>query len=60
MTARLWRWIGRRLCAVRGHNLLWHFEDGRVALECGDCGHQTRGWTCGTESAHQGRGEAVR
>lgn len=38
------RLLGQTACAIRGHELLWHYERGRVALECGSCGYVSPGW----------------
>ena len=33
------------LCALHGHELVFHFERGRrVCLRCLKCGHETPGW----------------
>lgn len=45
-------WVGGRaahrthqlLCAIRGHDLMMHFEPHRLSLECTACGRQTPGW----------------
>jgi hypothetical protein len=38
-------WLRETLCALRGHDLLLHFERGRrVCLRCAKCGHETFGW----------------
>jgi hypothetical protein len=36
--------LRRRLCRIRGHDLLLHFEPGRVSLRCVDCGWDSSGW----------------
>jgi hypothetical protein len=33
------------LCAMRGHDLLRHFERRRLSLECARCGWNSPGWT---------------
>jgi hypothetical protein len=36
---------GRRaFCALRGHELLLHFEPNRLSLRCPICGAETPGW----------------
>lgn len=41
---KLTTWIAQRLCGVRGHEALRHFEDKRVTMRCTLCGHETPGW----------------
>lgn len=37
--------VREMLCALRGHDLMLHFENGRrVCLRCATCGHETPGW----------------
>jgi len=36
--------VGQIACGVRGHEMLWHYERDRVNLECGRCGHASKGW----------------
>ena len=38
------RKVGQIACGVRGHEMLWHYERDRVMLECGRCGHASKGW----------------
>jgi hypothetical protein len=38
------RRVGQVACGVRGHEMLWHYERERVLLECGRCGHASKGW----------------
>lgn len=38
------RRVGQIACGVRGHEMLWHYEREKVMLECGRCGHATKGW----------------
>ena len=38
------RRVGQIACGVRGHEMLWHYERDRVMLECGRCGHASKGW----------------
>jgi hypothetical protein len=40
----VWERVGRFLCGLTGHNLLRHFDNGRMCLQCLDCGHETPGW----------------
>jgi hypothetical protein len=39
------RWFGRAMCGLTGHEMVRHFDAGRVSLQCLSCGHQTAGWT---------------
>jgi hypothetical protein len=32
-------------CGLRGHELVRHFEPGRLLLQCIDCGWESPGWT---------------
>jgi hypothetical protein len=32
------------MCGMRGHDLLLHFDQHRIWLECCHCGRQTPGW----------------
>jgi hypothetical protein len=36
--------VHQRLCAMRGHDLVLHFEPHRVSLRCVDCGWDSSGW----------------
>ena len=38
------RRVGQIACGVRGHEMLWHYEREKVMLECGRCGHASKGW----------------
>lgn len=38
------RTLAQRWCALRGHDLLYHSDDGRLYLECASCGFETPGW----------------
>ena len=40
------------LCAVRGHDLLLHFERRRLSLRCAGCGWDSPGWTIQTVMSH--------
>ena len=33
------------LCGIGGHDLVMHFEQDRISLECLHCGYQTAGWS---------------
>jgi hypothetical protein len=44
------RRVGQVACGVRGHEMLWHYERDRVRLECGRCGHASKGWETGGAS----------
>ena len=53
--------VGQVACGVRGHEMLWHYERDRVNLECGRCGHSTKGWDCkGTSPQLRYAGDARR
>ena len=39
------RRVGQGLCGLRGHDVVYHYERDRVALECTSCGHVSHGWT---------------
>jgi hypothetical protein len=48
--AHQWAWdllarTHRTLCAMRGHDLFFHFEPRRLSLRCIDCGWESSGWT---------------
>lgn len=32
------------LCGLYGHDVLLHFERGRMSLQCTSCGYETPGW----------------
>jgi hypothetical protein len=39
-------WLRRASCGLMtGHDMVRHFEPGRVSLECLSCGERTPGWT---------------
>ena len=37
-------WLRRASCGLGGHDMIRHFEPGRVSLECLRCGERTPGW----------------
>jgi hypothetical protein len=40
------RYLRIGLCALHGHELMFHFERGRrVCLRCPNCGYETPGWS---------------
>jgi hypothetical protein len=39
--------IHEAFCALHGHDLMLHFEYGRICLRCVRCGHETPGWSTG-------------
>lgn len=43
------RWLGQRLCGLRGHDAVLHFEGKWMLMRCTSCGHDTPGWS--TEGA---------
>lgn len=36
--------LRRRVCALRGHDLMMEFAPKRLSLRCAACGHHTPGW----------------
>ena len=44
-------WLRRARCGLGGHMMVWHFEPGRLSLQCVGCGEQTPGWTIGAPRA---------
>ena len=38
-------WLRRASCGLTGHDMIRHFEPGRVSLEFLSCGERTPGWT---------------
>ncbi len=44
LAARVGLRIRQFLCALRGHDALLHFEQGRLSLLCSSCGYETPGW----------------
>ena len=32
------------VCGMHGHDVLLHFEEGRMSLQCTSCGYETPGW----------------
>jgi hypothetical protein len=55
------RKVGQVACGVRGHEMLWHYERDRVMLECGRCGHASKGWeVSGTSPQLRYAGDARR
>lgn len=45
----------RTLCALRGHDMLQHFEPERLSLRCVGCGTETRGWRIDVDPRFRGR-----
>jgi hypothetical protein len=44
-SGRMHSWVRDTLCAMRGHDLMLHFDRGhRICLRCATCGHETPGW----------------
>ena len=39
------RRMRRTACGIRGHELMLHYERGRICLRCVDCGYETTGWS---------------
>jgi hypothetical protein len=44
-------WLRRASCGLSGHDMIRHFEPGRVSLECMRCGERTAGWSVQTTTA---------
>ena len=42
--ARLARTVQQVLCGLHGHDVLLHFEEGRMSLQCSSCGYESPGW----------------
>lgn len=49
--ARIRAFVRRLWCGLAGHDMVRHFEPGRLALRCLRCGAQTRGWTLDVKPA---------
>jgi hypothetical protein len=32
------------VCGLHGHEMVRHFDKGRVSLQCVSCGHESPGW----------------
>jgi hypothetical protein len=47
--------LRRILCGLHGHDVLLHFERGRLSLVCASCGHQTPGWDLSSAAPHAPR-----
>ena len=45
--------VRQLVCGLHGHDLLMHFEQGRISLLCASCGHQTPGWEIETTATVQ-------
>jgi hypothetical protein len=41
---RMWMWIRRAICGLRGHDHLLQFGHERMSLMCVSCGHESNGW----------------
>jgi hypothetical protein len=39
------RRVREALCGIHSHDLLLHYECGRICLRCVDCGYETNGWS---------------
>jgi hypothetical protein len=37
-------WVRESCCGLHGHDLMVHFDRGRICLKCPFCGHETSGW----------------
>jgi hypothetical protein len=52
--ARLLLSSGRQVCCGwRGHEMLLHFEPGRLSLQCVSCGAETPGWRIDSSPQHR-------
>ena len=53
--------IRQGLCALRGHDLLLHFESNRLSLRCASCRWESPGWTiaCGSRASSQRHARAA-
>ena len=45
------------ICGLHGHDVLLHFEQGRMSLQCTSCGYETPGWDL--RSQHRPQSTAV-
>jgi hypothetical protein len=45
------------LCAIRGHDVLLHFERRRLSLQCGTCGWNSPGWTIDARGPRSSTGD---
>ncbi|MGE0446621.1 MAG: hypothetical protein AB7P99_15450 [Vicinamibacterales bacterium] len=36
--------VQRFVCGLRGHDVVLHFEQGRMSLQCTSCHYETPGW----------------
>ena len=43
-------YLRQALCGLSGHEMMLHFEPGRLSLRCADCGARTCGWTIDVRS----------
>jgi len=41
-------WVRRAGCGLSGHDMIRHYEPGRVSLECMSCGERSPGWSIET------------
>jgi hypothetical protein len=44
VSLRILVYAHQAICAVGGHGYLLRVGDGRIFLQCADCGHETPGW----------------
>ena len=51
-------WGRQALCGLRGHEMVRHFQPGRLSLRCLKCGAETPGWTIDVRPAFRRRGPA--
>jgi hypothetical protein len=51
-------WGRQTLCRLRGHEMVRHFQPGRLSLGCLKCGAETPGWTIDVRPAFRRRGPA--
>lgn len=44
IVTRAFRRLGQMICGLSGHDLVRHYEQNRVSLQCQSCGHISPGW----------------
>jgi hypothetical protein len=38
------RRVQQFVCGLHGHDMVRHFDKGRMSLQCVSCGHESPGW----------------
>ena len=46
------------VCGLRGHDVLLHFEEHRMSLQCPSCGYESPGWDVHARQGHRLRRSA--